>query len=140
MRKIFNILWGALAVLYSVMYVQHALTVKHEAKLRHAAKEEPPFRAQVDMSIDGMNIYSSSGVFYCDDSIIFRLAGFGVKDKLQALAHNYAGKKVKLTFRREHVLLKEGYTIIPDELDGYFIIYHETHEEGTDIGELSATD
>ena len=135
----FNILWGALALLYSVMYVQHALKVKHETELRYAAKE-PPCSAQVDMSIDGMSIYSASGVFYGVDNVVFRLVDFGARDKHQELAHNYAGKKVKLTFRREHVLLKEGYTIIPDELDGSYIIYHETHEEGTDTGELSATD
>ena len=140
MRKFFNILWGVLAVLYSVMYVQHVSSVKRAEEFRSTAKY-PPFMAQVDMSIDGVSIYSARGFFFCQkDECIFRLSEIGAKGNLQALARHYAGKKVKLTFRTEQSLLKEGYATVPHELNGFFIIYHETHVPGTDDGELSATD
>lgn len=139
MRKVLSIFWGVLALLYSIMYVQHEFKAKQFAELRHATTE-PPFSAQVDMSVDGMSIYSAHGIFFCLDDVLFRLVDFRAREKLQAVAHNYAGKKVKLTFRREHILLKEGYAIIPNELNGYYIIFHETHEEEADAGVLSATD
>lgn len=136
MRVFIRIFLGLLTFLYVGMFLRHFVATKCVY-----GGTMPPYTAQVEMHIQKECKYKERCVlFFTENEYVFSPVESGARVRLSDLVQRFTGEEVTLLFYKDHTLLKKGYAIMPDTLDGVYIIFRIMHPSEKITGELTATD